>query len=66
MMASDSSIAVIFVAESGERPVCPRIPRIPISYVSMDLSVMTVSSSHMRHDDMFLQEHLAHRVNTYE
>jgi hypothetical protein len=32
----------------------------------MGLSVMTESSSHMRDDDVFLQEHLAHRVNAYE
>jgi hypothetical protein len=34
--------------------------------VSMGLGVMTESSSHIRDDDVFLQEHLAHRVNPYE
>jgi hypothetical protein len=38
-------------------------PLSTLSHVSMDLSVMTESSPHMRDDDMFLQEHLAHRVN---
>jgi len=28
--------------------------------------VITESSSHMRDDDVFLQEHLAHRVQAYE
>ena len=37
-----------------------------LPHVSMDLSVMTESSSHMGDDAMFLQEHVAHRVNTYE
>jgi len=36
------------------------------SNVSIGLGVITESPSHMRDDDVFLQEHLAHRVNTYE
>jgi hypothetical protein len=34
------------------------------SNVSISLGVMTESSSHMRDDDVFLQEHSAHPVNT--
>ena len=33
--------------------------------VSIGLGVITESPSHMRDDDVFLQEHLAHQVNTY-
>ncbi len=32
-------------------------------YVFKGLCVMTKPSPHVRHDDMFLQEHLAHRAN---
>ncbi len=34
-----------------------------LSHVSMGLSVMTQSSSHMRDDDVFLVEHLEHWLN---
>jgi hypothetical protein len=56
-------------AQFGTAEVAPLIRTHPVStlsHVSMGLSVMTILSSHMRDDDVFLQEHLAHRVNTYE
>jgi hypothetical protein len=54
-------------AADGSARLKPRPDTNPSGFhVSMGLSVMTESSPYMRDDDVFLQEHLAHPVNTYE
>jgi hypothetical protein len=59
-------VSTDLVRPGFSRALIRTYPLSTFSYVSMGLSVITETSSHIRHDDVFLQEHSAHPVNTYE